>query len=725
MCALYAFLRVTDDLADSPGEVEAKRVALKQWRDDLRGALVGRYRHPCHAALHHTVARFGIPAGYLEAVIDGVEMDLGPVDYANFAALYRYCYHVASAVGLACIHIWGYRDVRARTLAEHAGVALQLTNILRDLPEDAERGRFYLPAEDRKRFGCERECLRRGPVNPAFRDLMRFEAQRARRYYESAEGLTQFLAPAGRAVFEIILRTYRGLLDELERRDYDVFSARVSLSRRRKLGLVLRALPARWGYRAVGSTQYPGQGEGQEFPSSLATAYRLPPTTVLIVGGGLAGLSAAAALAPRGYRVALLESRNRLGGRAGSFTDAATGQVIDACQHVSMGCCTRFARFSRTVGIDHFLAPQPALYFMTPDRQVSRFGADTLPAPLHLARSFAGAHFLSRGDKVRIVWGLTCLMRMPPCADPPFCDWLLAHGQTRRTIDRFWGLVLVSALNESVDRVGLRYARKVFRDGFVADRRGFEVQVPTVPLGRLYGAELSGWLARHGVDVRLNEAATAFEVADGRVTGVRLRSGAVATADYYVSALPFDRLFDLLPDEVTRREAYFAELRNLNVTPIASVHLWFDRPVTDLPHAVLVDCVGQWVFNRGEVRPGEYYLQVVISAARGLRGLGGDEIQRRIVEEMRQLFPGAADATLLRGRVVTEHAATFSAVPGVDRWRPAQESPLANLFVAGDWTATGWPATMEGAVRSGELAAQALYRRAVAAPGLRTGQPLR
>ena len=365
-----------------------------------------------------------------------------------------------------------------------------------------------------------------------------------------------------------------------------------------------------------------------------------------------------------------------------------------------MGCCTNFAHLCKTVGIDHYLAPQPTLYFMTPDRRISRFGADRLPAPLHLARSFAAAHYLTIDDKLRIAWGLFRLMREPADADPPFGDWLLRHRQTDRTIDRFWGLVLVSALNETVDRIGLRYARKVFRDGFLGHRRGFEVWVPTVPLGRLYGDELMTWFRRHDIDVRLNAAVSEIMVGDGRVKSLRLRDGECLTADTYVAAVPFDRLLDLLPHA---SEPYFANLKNLEASPITSVHLWWDRPIMDLPHVVLVDCLGQWVFNRGG-----NYVQVVVSAARPLRGLGNDEIQRRIVEELRTLFPNSTAATLLRGRVVTEHAATFSAVPGVDRWRPGPESPIANLFVAGDWTATGWPATMEGAVRSGYRAAEAI-----------------
>jgi squalene-associated FAD-dependent desaturase len=433
------------------------------------------------------------------------------------------------------------------------------------------------------------------------------------------------------------------------------------------------------------------------------------PERVVIIGGGLAGLAAATALAGRGLDVALLESRTRLGGRAGSFTDGASGQVLDTCQHVSMGCCTNLAHFCRTVGIDHFLRPQRDLWFLTPDRRLSRFGADRLPAPLHLARSFFRAHYLTLTEKFRIAWGLACLKRAPADADPPFATWLDRHGQTPRTVARFWGLVLTSALNETPDRIGLRYARKVFLDGFLRHRRGFEVELPQVPLGRLYGPELQGWLDRHGVRLQLGRAVRGLRVAGGAVVGLEMRGGAWE-ADWYVAAVPFDRLLDLLPAEVAAQSP-FAGLRNLETSPITSVHLWYDRPVTDLPHAVLVECVGQWLFNRGEPAPGEHYVQVVVSAARAFRGLGHDEVRQRIVTELAALFPQAAAARLVRARVVTEHAATFSAVPGVDRWRPAQASPLRNLLLAGDWTATGWPATMEGAVRSGYLAAEALLRR--------------
>lgn len=438
---------------------------------------------------------------------------------------------------------------------------------------------------------------------------------------------------------------------------------------------------------------------------------------VLVIGGGLAGLATAAALAPRGFRVTVLESRQRLGGRAGSFTDPITGQMIDACQHVSMGCCTNFAHFCRTVGIEHYLAPQRKLYFVTPDGRTSVFKADPWPAPFHLGRALLGAHYLTPLDKLRIAYGLAMMLREHPEADPPLLPWLHAHGQNRRTIERFWGIVLTSALNETVDRVGLKYARKVFRDGFVRHRDGFTVFVPTVPLGRFYGEELRSWFQRNGVEIRENAGVKRLSLVPAgpsprAVAQVVLRDGTTLAAEEFVLAVPFDRVADLMPDEALTCEPSFANVRNLSPSPITSVHLWYDRAVLTLPHAVLIDSLGQWVFNRGEVAPGEFYVQVVVSAARPLHGLGREEIQRQIAEDLTRLFPAFRSAKVIRSKVVTEHAATFSAVPGVDRWRPAQRTSIVNLTLAGDWTATGWPATMEGAVRSGYLAAAAILERA-------------
>src|SRR5262249_10268342 len=188
----------------------------------------------------------------------------------------------------------------------------------------------------------------------------------------------------------------------------------------------------------------------------------------------------------------------------------------------------------------------------------------------------------------------------------------------------FWSVVLTSTLNESCDRIGLRYARKVFVEGMLRHRRGCEVELPTVPLGLFYGEELLRWLAQHGGDLALNQAVKSIDVNGDRVVGLRLRQGAALQADWYVSTVPFDRLLDLLLPLVVEQHAVFRNLRKLETSPITSVHVWFDRPVLELPHVVLIGCAGQWIFNRGEAASGEHYVQVVVSAARQFSGLGRD-----------------------------------------------------------------------------------------------------
>jgi phytoene synthase len=248
MCALYAFLRIADDCTDGVGALAEKHAALSAWRQQFERALTGDYVHPVHAALHHAIVQYHIPQVYLTEVLEGVAMDLGVDRYERFADLYPYCYRVASAVGLACIHIWGFTDEQAKTHAEAAGIAFQLTNILRDVGEDAARGRVYLPQEDLARFGYDPAELAQGTCDERFRELMRFESARANSYYDACMPLAAMLQPAGRAVFLVMLRTYRGLLDEIIRLDYDVFSQRVRLSRLYKLWLAASVLPVRWGW---------------------------------------------------------------------------------------------------------------------------------------------------------------------------------------------------------------------------------------------------------------------------------------------------------------------------------------------------------------------------------------------------------------------------------------------------------------------------------------------
>ena len=241
MCALYGFTRLVDDDGDDPAiPLDQRAARLKQWRDNLTTALAGdTTRHVVFPALLDTVQKFQIPEKYLFHLIDGVERDLQPVRYETFDELGDYCYHVAGVIGLCCIHVWGQTDERAKPAAILCGQAFQLTNILRDLREDFCNGRCYLPHADLSKFGYTLDDLGRGVRDERFRALMAFEVARARELYGRGGELTRYLTPVGRPIFEAMVQLYQGLLDEIERRDYDVFSKRVRLGRWRKVRIAL------------------------------------------------------------------------------------------------------------------------------------------------------------------------------------------------------------------------------------------------------------------------------------------------------------------------------------------------------------------------------------------------------------------------------------------------------------------------------------------------------
>ncbi len=437
---------------------------------------------------------------------------------------------------------------------------------------------------------------------------------------------------------------------------------------------------------------------------------------VIVIGGGLAGLATTVALAERGVSVMLLEARPRLGGRASSFTDQATGMTIDNCQHVSMGCCTNFRHFCETVGVAEMLRTEKTLHFVGRDRKINAFSASWLPAPLHLFPAFRRLSYLSPEDLKQLQRGLKALMKLPAALDgkqivaQPFDRWLIEHGQAANVIEAFWHVVLVSALSETLDRIDTFQARKVFFDGFLANRNGWEVQIPTVPLEELYGLPLQKWLNAKGVTVRLK---TGVEQLNGNLSGIAnitLRDGETLSADHFVLAVPHHRVLRLLPEELQSHH-HFAVAAQLESAPISSVHLWFDRPITELPHAVLIGRLSQWMFNRtvllrNHSANGSYYYQVVISASRELAGRTQEQIIQEVLNDLTEIWPETSKAQFKSGRVVTEHRAVFSVTAGSDAFRPPQQSPIGNLQLAGDWTQTGWPATMEGAVRSGYLAAQ-------------------
>ena len=433
-----------------------------------------------------------------------------------------------------------------------------------------------------------------------------------------------------------------------------------------------------------------------------------------MIGGGLAGLSSAVALADAGFRVRLLEQRPFLGGRAASY-DLPGGEHVDNCQHVTLGCCTNLDDFYRRVGAARKIAYYDQLLFADSAGRRAVLQASPLPPPFHLAPAFALFPFLSWAERRAIGQALMAMARRGGRnADGDgdgvsMLDWLRRHGQSSASIERFWKVVLVSALNEELGRLDARYGLDVFWKAFLSNRAGYRLGIPRTPLGELYDG-CGAAIERRGGEVALRAPVRGLRVSDGRVVAVEMDTGRDETADVYVLAVPHQAALHLLPAPVVDQESQFANLRRLRVSPITGVHFWFDRDVMTEPFLTALDTTTQWIFNKSRLygQPGGRYLQLVISASYDLLPRPRQEIIDLCRAELRALLPATREAKLEKATVVKEAAATFSPEPGSDRWRPSQRTSLPNLYLAGDWTKTGWPATMEGAVRSGYLAAEAI-----------------
>lgn len=435
--------------------------------------------------------------------------------------------------------------------------------------------------------------------------------------------------------------------------------------------------------------------------------------TVTVIGGGVAGIAAACALSDTGYSVRLLERRPYLGGRASSYEHPGTGEVIDNCQHILLGCCTNLIDLYRRLGVLGDIYWSDTITFVEPGGRRSTLASNALPAPLHTASSFLGAKCFSVADKLTITRGILGFLREPPAdSEANFAQWLVWHSQTPRAIQRFWHPVLASALNEDPENISVRYAAKVFREAFLFSAEGGRMGIPRIPLSELYNRAIR-YVEERGGEVHLRAGA---EGIDQRGDGWDVRSDErILASDKVVMAVSFEALEKLLPfmprntesEELERRLAQFEH------SPITSVHLWFDREITNLTHAALLDTTIQWLYNKSKVRgtggtEQGCYVELVVSASKTLVSMQRQEIIDLAMRELTLFFPAVKEAKLLKAAVTKEVRATYSIRPMLDTIRPAARSPWAGIYLAGDWTATGWPSTMESGVRSGYLAAEAI-----------------
>lgn len=436
--------------------------------------------------------------------------------------------------------------------------------------------------------------------------------------------------------------------------------------------------------------------------------------SAVVIGGGLAGITAACELADAGHRVTLYEKRPFLGGRSYSYTDKATGTEVDNGQHVFLGCCTEYIRLLERLDVRDRAYLQKRFRVPVVDKVwgTSILTSSPFPPPLHLGPSLVGYKSLTPADKARAGIALAGILRTdrakhPELDDITFDAWLRRHGQSPHAISCLWNLIVQPTLNDDASHVSADLALMVFQEGFLGSRDGANVGWAKVGLSTLVGEAARRYLEARGGEVNLNEGIRGIEIGGGHAV-VRTESDAIQP-DVVVLAVPAQDAPELLPD-TAMSDPFFARIRRIETSPIVNVHLWYDRPVWDRRFAAFLNTPVQWVFNKSRLWGLEedgQYLDISLSGAHDYIDMPNADILQLFAKEMFALFPATRGADLTRALVVKQRDATFAARPGVARLRPTHSTPIPNLFLAGDWIATGWPATMESAVRSGLLAASA------------------
>lgn len=441
----------------------------------------------------------------------------------------------------------------------------------------------------------------------------------------------------------------------------------------------------------------------------------MTPQGVIILGGGIAGIAAALDLRAAGHPVTLVEARSFLGGRAFSFTDAATGQAIDNGQHIIIGRCHSFRQLLARLGVSDKWYLQPRLDVPILDRsgKTARLRSGPLPLPFNLLPSLLSYPHLSRRERRQALTAMTAARRCNR-ADPEletitFHHWLRQHNQSERAIRNLWNLISEPALNDNARQVSAAMGLMLIQEGLLQERHGPNIGYPKTDLTAALGEPARRCLAQAGVQLLLGNPARRILIENSAVTGVTLADGQTLTAHAVISALPFDLLLNLLPPS-TRQSPYFRRLTRLEWSPIVNLHLWYNKPVMNHAFCAFIDRPLQWVFNKtrsaGQPGPGQR-LAISLSAAWSYIDREPEQLVQDFAAELAAAFPAARNARLDHARVVKQRRATFRCLPGAAALRPGPATPLSNFFLAGEWTDTGWPSTMEGAARSGQRAAQA------------------
>ncbi len=439
---------------------------------------------------------------------------------------------------------------------------------------------------------------------------------------------------------------------------------------------------------------------------------------ILIIGGGLAGLAAGVVLTEAGRRVRLIEQKPYLGGRARSFRDNATGSIVDNGQHLFMGCYHYTLKFFETIGTSQTVTFGPQLHvpFLDTATKFTELRCPALPSPWHLLSGVFLSNSFSFGEKLDVLRMGRALRAAKGAAGKAddldhftVEEWLASLGQRESLRRNFWDLICIGAMNEDPKIASARLFNRVLRLALFNSPLDSRLGIPNIGLSDCYTGAAEHAITDRGGSVELRRDVRALLVANGECRGVRLADGTAIEAQTVLSTVPWHVLPGLLPADTFSPGTFFSRILNLRQAPIISLYLWFDRPVTHLEFVGLRGTTIQWLFNKGKILgTDENYLSLVLSGAHDHVTRSKEELREVALQELGSLLPGMAGARLTHSLVIKERFATFSPCVGVDAFRPPAVTPVRGLYLAGDWTDTGLPATIEGAVRSGYTAAEAI-----------------
>ncbi|MGD9896464.1 MAG: hydroxysqualene dehydroxylase HpnE [Candidatus Methylacidiphilaceae bacterium] len=692
MAVFYGFCRVVDDVADSPSlALAAKEEGIAFWRAEIEHAYRGTPRSRLGRELASVIRRYEIDREPLEEIVNGVEMDLRKSRYRNFSELEVYCRRVASAVGFVSIEIFGCRRPESRRYAEDLGMAFQLTNILRDVQKDAAVDRVYLPEEELAEFGLGVEDILRRRWSQQMQDLCLFQYLRAKHYFARSH---RWIHPEDQrrlVASEAMRAVYEAILEKIRKADFRIFSGAGRMSKLERAGRMVAMLFAFSRRRG--------------FPWN-------PPRRVVVLGAGLAGMAAAVEATLSGDRVTLLEARAQAGGRAGSFPEARSGERLDTGQHLLMGCYRETLRLLRSLGAEGKLLWIDPLRIPFRGRAAeSILEAWPLPSPWHLLGAFLEYREISWKDRraaIRLI-GSLILGREPLCEETAE-SWLRRRKQPQGIIRGLWEPLCLAACNQDLSRASAQMLAAVIRRALLGSRKDSALVFCRGDLGDLMAKECERLLRFCGGALSCRSPVSRLMFSGDRLEAIEVAGSGRWEVEEAVSALPWNVLGSLLPEGSALQKI----CRSLGEEAILNLYLWTDRPLTREIVVGFLDSPVHWLFSRerisGRAAACGHAYAAVISAAQSWKELSREAVADRVMEEIRNRLPEAADARLLHFFLYRAQAGTPSLSPAACGLRPGPRSEWRNLWIAGDWTSTGLPATIEGAVQSGISAVRTMNR---------------